>query len=75
MLTETAISLFSTKNKLPGLNDVPPEAFKSLSEANKKPSTCFFVAYWNDEVDFAEWYEGQFVPIPKKGDLFDPNKW
>ena len=25
--------------------------------------------------NFAECHEGQLVPVPKSGDLFDPNKW
>ena len=28
-----------------------------------------------NKVDFEEWHEGQVVPVPKSGDLFDPNKW
>ena len=26
-------------------------------------------------MDFEEWNKGQVVPVPKSGDLSDPNKW
>ena len=27
------------------------------------------------KVDFEEWHKGQVVPVPKIGDMSDPNKW
>ena len=35
----------------------------------------FLNVFWNEETDFDEWHEGQVIPIPKSGDLIDPNKW
>ena len=32
-------------------------------------------SFCNDEVDFEEWHEGRVVPVPKSGNLRDPNKW
>ena len=61
--------------KSPGLNDVPPDAFKALDDANLLTLLDFFNSYWNEETDFSEWHEGQMVPVPKSGDLSDPNKW
>ena len=34
----------------------------------------FIVEFWEDRLDFVEWHEGRVVPVPKSGDLFDPNK-
>ena len=62
-------------DKSPGLNDVPPDAFKALSNQNLNILLNFFNAYWREEIDFSEWHEGQVVPVPKSGDLSDPNKW
>ena len=62
-------------DKAPGLNKVPPNAFKSLSNKNHTHLLTFFNQYWKVEADFAEWHKGQLVPAPKSGDLFNPNKW
>ena len=40
--------------KSPGLNDVPPDAFKALSNQNLGPLHSFFNAYWRGEIDFSE---------------------
>ena len=70
---KTAIAKLAN-DKAPGLNKVPPNAFKSLSNANLAHLLTFFNQYWEGEADFAEWHEGQLVPVPKSGDLSDPNK-
>ena len=57
------------------LNDIPPNAFKALDEQNLLTLMNFFKSYWLEETDFTEWQEGQLVPVPKSGDLCDPNKW
>ena len=71
---QTAVTKLSN-GKSPGLNEVPPDAFKALDDDNLHIILSFFNAYWNDETDFAKWHEGQVVPVPKSGDLSDPNKW
>ena len=35
----------------------------------------FITEFWEDKVDFEEWHEGQVVPVPKNGHVYDPNKW
>ena len=52
-------------DKPPGLNDVPPDAFKALSKQNLDPPHNFFNAYCRGDIDFTEWHEGQVVPVPK----------
>ena len=64
-----------TNDKSPGLNGVPPNAFKSMSEENLCHHFNFITEFWEDKVDFEECHEGQVVPVPKSGDLSDPNKW
>ena len=53
--------------KSPGLNDVPPDAFKALSDQNLDLLHNLFNAYWRGEIDFTEWHEGQVVPVPESG--------
>ena len=58
-----------TNNKAPGLNEVPPNAFTAMSPENLKVHFNFILEFWNDNMDFEEWHEGQLVPVPKSGDL------
>ena len=71
---KTAIAKLEN-DKAPGLNKVPPNAFKLLRNANLAHLLTFFNQYWEREANFAEWHEGKLVPVPKSGDLSEPNKW
>ena len=71
---KTAIAKLANDKAL-GINKVPPNAFKSLNNSNLAHLLTFFNQYWEGDVDFAEWHEGQLVPVPKIGDLSDPNTW
>eukprot|EP00957_Ditylum_brightwellii_P014679 1106611-Ditylum_brightwellii.AAC.1 len=31
--------------------------------------------FWDSKLDFASWKKGILAPVPKKGDLLDPNRW
>jgi hypothetical protein len=31
--------------------------------------------FFTGEVDYEQWHRSQCVPVPKSGDLSDPNKW
>ena len=42
--------------KSPGLNEVPPDAFKALSEQNLTLLLDFINEFWNKETDFDEWH-------------------
>ena len=64
-----------TNNKAPGLNGVPPNSFKAMTEENLLHLFDFILEFWEDRLDFVEWHEGQVVLVPKIGDLSDPNKW
>ena len=39
--------------KSPGLNDVPPDAFKALDDANLLSLFDLFNSYWNEEINFS----------------------
>ena len=65
----------SANGKSPGLNEVPLNAFKALSEQNLTLLLDFLNAFWNEETDFDQWHERQVIPVPKNGDLSNPNKW
>ena len=41
-----------TNDKYPGLNSVPPNAFKSMSEENLRHHFDFITEFWEDKVDF-----------------------
>ena len=62
------------KGKAPGLNNVPPDAFKSLTKNNLATLLEHLNSFWNNEVNFEEWHEIRVVPVPKSGNLSEPNK-
>ena len=64
-----------TNDKSPGLNGVTLNDLKSISEENLRHHFDFITEFWEEKVNFKEWHEGQVVPVPKSGDLSDPNKW
>ena len=61
--------------KSPRLNDVPPDAFKALSNQNIDILLNLYNTYWKGEIDFDKCHEGRVVPVPKSGNLGEPNKW
>ena len=75
-LEEIKLAIAKLANeKSPGLNDVPPDVFRALSNQNIDILLNFYNAYWKGNIDFDKWHEGCVVPVPKIGDLGDPNKW
>ena len=46
-----------------------------MSEENLRHHFNFITKFWEEKIDFEELHEGQVVPVPKSGDLSDPNKW
>ena len=53
-------------NKATRLNGVPPNAFKSLDDANLFWILLFYNQFWHIQPDFDEWHRGQVVPVPQK---------
>ena len=62
-------------DKAPGLNGVPPNTFKALYDTNLSWLLLFYNQFWNSQADLDECHEGQVVPVTKKGDTTNPNKW
>ena len=58
-----------TNDKSPGLNGVPPNAFKAMSPKNLKVHFNVILEFWNDNLYLEEWHEVQVVMVPKSGDL------
>ena len=56
----------------PGLNEVPPDAYKILSNQKLDTLYSFLTAYWQKKTDFIEWHEVRVVPVPKSNDLSEP---
>ena len=61
-ITQAVTKLLNGKS--PGLNKVPPDAFKALDKQNLLTLLDFFNKFWREEIDFDEWHEGQLVPVP-----------
>ena len=45
-------------DKAPGLNNVPPNAFKAMSDENLRHHFDFIIEFWENRLDFTEWHEG-----------------
>jgi hypothetical protein len=58
-----------------GLTGVPPEAFKAMSPANLQQVHKHVNDFFLGNTDHEQWHQSQCIPIPKSGDLSDPNKW
>jgi hypothetical protein len=63
------------KGKAPGLNGIPPEALKAMDNAPKRTIHKHISDFFEGKTDHEAWKRSQCVPVPKKGDLSDPNKW
>jgi hypothetical protein len=63
------------KAKAPGLTGIPPEAFKVMSPANSLHVYDYVNDYFMGDANYEQWHHSQCVPVPKTGDLYDPNKW
>ena len=61
--------------KEPGLNGVPPEALKAMGTEMRQRIHEYVAEFFEGKVDHEGWHRSQCVPVPKKGDLSDPNKW
>ena len=73
---EFLVVITDLKNdKSPGLNGVPPNAFKCMDDKNLKIVFKFICDFWDAKADYIEWHEGQVVIVPKNGDTSNPNKW
>ena len=63
------------KGKSPGLDGVPPEALKAMNPAMRREILRYISEFFEGEADYEGWHKSRCVPVPKKGDQKDPNKW
>jgi len=61
--------------KAPGLTGVPPEAFKAMSPVNLRHVYKHINDFFLGDADYDQWHRSQCIPVPKNGNLSDPNKW
>jgi hypothetical protein len=61
--------------KSPGLNGVPPKAYKAMNTKIRQRVHAYAATFFEGKADYNGWHASQFVPVPKSGNLSDPNKW
>ena len=71
---KTAINKLK-KGKSPGLNGIPREALKAMNDTPRRIVHKHVSDFFEGKTDHAGWHRSQCIPVPKKGDLSDPNKW
>jgi hypothetical protein len=73
---EINIAINKLKNgKSPGLNGIPPEAYKAMNVTTRRRIHQYVSAFFEGDADYEGWHTSQCVPVPKSGNLSDPNKW
>jgi hypothetical protein len=63
------------KGKAPGLNGIPPEALKAMDNVSRRTIHRHVCDFFEGTIDHEGWHQCQCIPVPKRGDLSDPNKW
>jgi hypothetical protein len=61
--------------KAPGLNVVQPKAYKAFERKMGLWIHHYVGQFFDGTRDCDGWHKSQCVPVPKKGNLADPNKW
>ncbi len=60
--------------KAAGITGVPPKAFKAMTACNLRHVYKYVNNFFLCTANYNQWHHSQCVPIPKSGDLSDPNK-
>jgi hypothetical protein len=63
------------KGKSPGLTGIPPEALKAMDNTSRQTVHHHVSNFFKRKVDHKGWHKSQCIPVPKQGNLSDPNKW
>ena len=63
------------KGKSPGLNGIPPKALKAMDNAPKQTVHKYVLDFFEGKTDHEAWRKSQCVPVLKKDNLSDPNRW
>jgi hypothetical protein len=57
------------------LTGSPPKALKAIDNVSQRTVHCHVCDFFEGKVDHKGWHKSQCIPVPKQGDLSDPNKW
>jgi hypothetical protein len=60
--------------KSPGLNGISPKAYKAINTETQQQVHEYTAAFFEGDANYNGWHESQCVPVPKSGNLSDPNK-
>ncbi len=63
------------KGKPPGLNGIPSKVLKAMDNTSQQTVHYHVCDFFEGKVDHEGWHKSQCIPMPKRGDLSDPNKW
>ncbi len=63
------------KGKELGLNGIPPEALKAMDNTPRRIVHKHVSDFFDETTNHEGWHKSQCVPVPKKGNLSNPNKW
>ena len=61
------------KGKAPGFNGLPPEALKAMDNTTKQIIHKHISDFFDGTTDHKGWHRSQCMPVPKKGNLSNPN--
>ncbi len=61
--------------KSPGLIGILPEGLKAMGKGMQRRVHQCIADFFDGTQDYEGWHCSQCVPVPKKGNLSDPNKW
>jgi hypothetical protein len=76
LFDEVNAAINKLKNgKSPSLNRIPPEAYKAINTEIRRQVHEYVAAFFEGDANYDGWHESQCVPVPKSGNLSDPNKW
>ncbi len=54
---------------------IPPEALKEMDDTPQWTVHKHVSDFFDGKTDHEGWHKSQCMPVPKKGNLSDPNKW
>ena len=63
------------EGKAPGLNGIPPEALKAMDNVSRRTVHRHVCDFFEGRANHEGWHQSQCIPVPKRGNLSDPNKW
>ncbi len=72
---DNPITFSEVKQAINKLNGIPPKALKAMDNVSRRTVHHHVCKFFEGEVNHEGWHKRQCIPMPKQGDLSDPNKW